>query len=335
MTGPEANSRPRAISRRNILAGLVATTAAFPGGTLANDFPNKPIHVISPFGPSGSPDLIARVIAEAMSDDLGQRVVVENRSGGSGSIAFAAGARASADGYTVILTSEGTHAVVPALYSNLSFNVLTDFSPVIYAAYGDMFLVVNSALGVKTLAEFVALAKSKPGVIRYGSPGLATIHHLGMARLTQMAGLDLPHVPYRGLVQGTPALLANEVSVMFATLASIAPHVQAGTLRILAVGSSERSTFQPNVPAISESGFAGFELPTNLGFLVPAGTPLPIIGRLNRSAAAALKSPRVIELAAKMAHQPHGGTPEDFTARIKTDQEIYRNLVRETGVKLP
>lgn len=324
----------REVNRRHAVAMMLAA-AACPVGVAADDFPNRPIRVISPFGPGGSPDVIARVIAEAMSTDLGQRVVVENRSGASGSIALSSGARAPADGYTMILTSEGTHAVVPVLYPDLTYDVLKDFSPVIYAAHGDMFLVVNSAQGVTTLAELVALAKNKPGAIKYGSPGIATIHHLGMARLAQLADLDLHHIPYRGVVQATPALIANEVSVMFATLASILPYVQAGTMRILAVGSLRRSAFQPDVPTIAESGFAGFELPTNLGFLVPAGTPKAIVDRLNRSAATALKTERVAEVAAKMAHQPDGGAPDDFTKRIRMDQEIYRQLVRETGVKLP
>ena len=333
MSELETKGQTGALSRRHVLAALFATAAS--PAALAEEFPTSPIHLISPFGPSGSPDVIARVIADAMSDDLGQRIVVENRSGGSGTIAFAAVARAPSDGYTMVISSEGTHAVVPALYSNLSYDVLRDFSPVIYAAHGDMFLVVNSALGVTTLAEFVTLAKSKPGTLRYGSPGIATIHHLGMAQLAQLAGLDVRHIPYRGLVQGTPALLANEVSVMFAALASIAPYVEAGNLRLLAVGSPRRSEFQPEVPTIDESGFAGFELPTNLGFLVPAGTPKPIVNRLNRSASAALKTPRAIEVATKMAHHLEGGNPEEFAERIKKDQAIYGNLVRETGVTLP
>ncbi|MEA2982972.1 MAG: hypothetical protein QOF09_4795 [Alphaproteobacteria bacterium] len=313
---------------------LLAIAAVLAPLTLqAQTYPSQPIRLIVPFGAAGSPNTIARLVAEKLADDIGKPVVVENKAGASGKIAASEVAHASPDGHTLMLASEGVYAVVPAFYSDLNYDPKAGFAPIIHVARGDMFLVVNSKLGVNSLAEFIALAKSQPGIINYGTPGIATIHHLGMAHLQALAGLSLMHVPYRGLVQGTPALLANEVSVMFAALPSIAQYVEDGRLKILAVASLQRAARLPQVPTIAELGFPGFQIPTNVGFLAPAGTPKPIIEQLNKTISAGLTTPKVSNLMNATGYATVGGAPEVFDRQIREDQDVYTNLVRETGVK--
>jgi tripartite-type tricarboxylate transporter receptor subunit TctC len=319
----------RKITKTACLAGMLALS----GAALAQEYPSQPIQLIVPFGPGGSPDVIARLVADGLSEILQKPMVVENRPGASGAIAATAVARAAADGYTVMLTTEGTYAVVPAANPNVKYNQEKDFAPVIHAASGDMFLVVNASLGVETLGEFVDYVKAHPGT-NYGSPGKATIHHLGVARLAELAGISVTHVPYRSAIGVLPDLLSNEVSVMFAALPLIAPHLKEGTLKVLAVGSLERSSFLPDVPTIAESGFPGFQIPTNVGFVVPAATPPEIIATLNAAIDKALQSPKVASLASTVGYELVGGDPEAFRKRINEDAEIYRDLVKQTGVTL-
>lgn len=319
------------VAKRALAAVLVAA-AMLPLPLQAQNYPSQPIRLVVPFGAAGAPNTIARLVSEKLAEDLGKPIVVENKAGASGKIAANEVARATPDGYTLMFASEGVYAVVPAFYSDLTYDPKSDFAPIIHVARGDMFLVVNSKLGVSTLQEFITHAKANPG-INYGTPGIATIHHLGMAHLQAVAGLNLLHVPYRGLIQGTPALLANEVSVMFAALPSISSYVQDGRLRILAVASLERSALLPEVPTLAELGFPGFQIPTNVGFFAPARTPKAIVEQLNQTIGQTLKSPKVDALMKATGYVAVGGTPDVFDRQIREDQKVYVDLVRETGVK--
>jgi tripartite-type tricarboxylate transporter receptor subunit TctC len=318
---------------RMLSLALLAGTQFIGVEARAQAYPSQPIRLVVPFGPGGSPDVIARIVAESLSASLPKPVVIENKPGAGGVVAASSFARSAPDGYNLMLTSEGIYAVVPALNTNLSFNPKSDFQPVIHAARGDMFLAVNAKLGVKTMDEFIAYVKKNPG-LNYGSPGKATIHHLGMARIASLAGVAMTHVPYRSVMGALPDLLSNEVSAMFAALPVIAPYLQNGELRALAVGSLQRSSFLPDVPTLSESGFTNFQLPTNVGFVVPAKTSPEIVARLNKEISDALKSPRSISLLPTVGYEPAGGSPEEFQKRMDEDERIYRTLVRETGDNL-
>lgn len=314
---------------------LFAMTIALLAGNVdvyAQDFPHRLIRIIVPYAPAGLPDALARMVGQKISESTGQRVIIENKPGAGGAIAAQFVAKSAPDGYTVMLTGDADYAITPALNPKLPYDPRRDFAPVTQALGGAYFLVVNSSLGVNSIQELIALAKKRPGFINYGSPGAGQVHHLAMAQFIRMAGVNITHIPYKGIAQATPALLAGDVSVMFAALTSIAPHVKAGKLRILAVGSPKRSLLMPEVPTVAESGLPGFEVEVGIGFVVPTGTPPMVIERLNTELVKALKSPEVMSKMEGFGMDVIGSTPGQFAQRIRKDQEHYARLVQEIGL---
>lgn len=311
-----------------VWAALMFSTMAF-----AQSFPSKPIRIVVPFGPVGLPDVLARVVASKMSESVGQQVIVDNKPGAGGIIAAQFTAQAPADGYTIMLTGTD-YAITPALHSKLPYDPLRDFAPVTQAIRGYLFLVVNSALGVKSVQELVALAKARPGAIFYGSPGNGSLHHLGMEQFKQSAKIDLKHVPYKGVTQATPALLGGEISVMFATLPSVLTLVKAGKLSLLAVLSPQRSAAMPDLPTIAELGFQGARAEITQGFVVPAATPHAIVERLNAELVKALNAPESKAKLGSLDVDIVAGTPEQFGEQIRRDHELYARLVREIKLKI-
>jgi tripartite-type tricarboxylate transporter receptor subunit TctC len=303
-------------------------------GARAQEFPNQLIRIIVPYAPAGLPDVLARMVGQKISESTGQRVIIENKPGAGGVIASQYVAKSAPDGYTVMLAGNADYAITPALNAKLPYDPQRDFAPITQALGGAYFLVVNSALGVSTVQELIALAKQRPGVINYGSPGAGQLHHLAMAQFVRMTGVNIAHIPYKGIVQTTPALLAGDVSVMFATLTSIAPHVKTGKLRILAVGSPQRSALMPEIPTVSESGLPGFEVGVSQGFVVPAGTPKIVVERLNTEFVKALKSSEVMSKMVGFGMEVIASSPEQFAQRIRKDQEHYARLVREIGLTI-
>ncbi len=319
---------PRGI--RTLLIGLVLSSAQ----TWAQDYPARPIRMIVPYAPSGLPDLVARLVGQLISADLGQQVLIDNRPGGSTVIGAGAAAKAAPDGYTLFLADVNSFAITPFVLPNLPYDVLRDFAPIAEASRGQFFLIANPSLNAASVQELVALAKAQPGKINYASPGNATVHHLVMEQFKLMAGIALTHVPYKGVIQATPALLTNEASVMFNTLPSVITHVKAGKLRLLAAGSLQRSPAAPEVPTVAESGYPGFEVSSGTGFAAPAGTPRPVIDRLNSAINRALKTPGLLDKMSGFGQRVIGGTPEQFAEQIRKDQELYSKLIRAINLKL-
>ena len=314
-------------------AVLACAALVLAGASFAQGFPSKSIRLVVPYTTVGLPDVLARPVAAKMSESMGQQVLVENIPGAGGVIAAQMVARAQPDGYTVMLTTEAIYAITPALYSKLSYDPLRDFTPVTQALRGTLFLVANSSLGVDSVQQLIALAKTRPG-INYGSPGNGLVHHLAMAQFALMAGVNLTHVPYKGVAFATPALLSGEVSLMFITLPSVLQHVKAGRLRILAAGSAQRSTFMPDLPTVAESGFPGFDVGFNMGFVVPAATPRALVERLHNEFVKALKSPDTESRLVRFGVEVVAGTPEQFGEQIRKDHEYYSRLVPQIGLKV-
>jgi tripartite-type tricarboxylate transporter receptor subunit TctC len=316
--------------KRTLLAGLLMlATAAF-----GQSFPSRPIRLVLPNANVGLPDVLARMAAAKMSESMGQPVVVENKPSAGGVIAGEMVAKASADGYTILLFGNGEYAVAPALYGNkLPYDPARDFAPITQAVSGPYFVVANSALGVSSVQELISLAKQRPG-INYGSPGNGQVPHLAMAQFALMAGVDLTHVPYKGVAQSTPALLAGDISVMIVTLPSVASHVKTGKLRVLANASSQRAAVLPQVPTVAESGLPGYEFEVSLGFFVPAGTPRAVIERLNSELVRAFKTPESESRLATFGMDVIAGTPAQFAQRVAKDQAHYGALVRQIGLKV-
>lgn len=312
---------------------LVWATMMFSSMAFAQSFPSKPIRIVVPFGPVGLPDVLARVVASKMSESIGQQVIVDNKPGAGGIIAAQFTAQSPADGYTIMLAGTD-YAITPALHSKLPYDPLRDFAPVTQAIRGHLFLVVNSALGAKSVQDLVALAKARPGAIFYGSPGNGSLHHLGMEQFKLSAKIDLKHVPYKGVTQATPALMGGEISVMFATLPSVLAGVKSGRLSILAVLSPQRSAAMPDLPTIAELGFQGVRVESTMGFVVPAATPHAIVERLNAELVKALNAPESKAKLGSLDVDIVAGTPEQFGEQIRRDQELYARLVREIKLKM-
>jgi tripartite-type tricarboxylate transporter receptor subunit TctC len=315
---------------RQLLA-IIALAAA--SAACAQDYPSKSIRIIVPYAPSGLPDVLARLVAAGMSSDMGQQVVIDNRPGGSTVIGAAIAAKAPPDGYTLFFFDVNSYAITPMVIAKLPYDISRDFTPVCEASRGQYFLVASPALGVNSVQELVALARSQPGRINYASPGNATVHHLVMEHFKLLAGIDMTHVPYKGVIQATPALLTNEASVMFNTLPSIMTHVKAGKLKLLAAGSLQRSAVMPDVPTVAEAGYPGFEVSSGTGFAAPAGTPRPVIDRLNAAIVKALRAPQLQDKMLSFGQRIIGGTPEQFADQIRRDQELYSKLLRVLQVR--
>lgn len=320
---------------RKLVAALVGVIsfAAFIGPASAQ-YPNKPIRLLVPFAPGGSSEIVSRSFAAEMSKVLGQNVIVENKPGGAGNIAMVEAKGAPPDGYTLILGHIGTLAFNPAMFPKLPYDPVKDFIPVTLLAKVPSLLVVNAEkVSAKTLKEYVALAKSKPGVINYGSAGNGSSGHLAMAYLNQTAGMDTQHVPYKGTGPMLTDLLAGRLDATFTGAPPLMPHVKAGTLRALAIGTAKRSPALPDVATVAEQGYVGFETSQWYGILAPAGTPEAIIKRLVEAAAIAAKSPSLAERLAVEAAEPQVTTPKEFADFIAAEAKRWGPVVKQGNIK--
>jgi tripartite-type tricarboxylate transporter receptor subunit TctC len=225
-------------------------------------------------------------------------------------------------------------SITPAVIPKLPYDPVKDFAPITQAVRGPFFLIVNTQLGVNSVQELIAAARRRPGQINYGSPGNATVHHITMEQLKLLANMDIVHVPYKGVIQVTPALLSNEVSVMFNTLPSMMPHVKAGKLRILATASADRTSLMPEVPTVAEAGFPDLDIDTTVGFAAPAGTPRPLIDRLHGAFVKGLKTPEVRTKMLSFGMEVVGSTPEQFGEQIRKRRAYYAKLARDINLKL-
>lgn len=306
---------------------------AFPAYAQA-PYPAKPIRMIVPFPAGGGYDFLGRLYAAKMSETWGQAVLVENRAGANGNIGSEVAAKAPPDGYTLLMGGIGPQALSVGLYPALPYDPLKAFEPISLVAGQPNLLVVHPSMPVKTLKDFIALAKAKPRQINYSSSGNGSAPHLQMALLISMAGIDITHVPYKGGAPQVAALLGGETQASFATIGTVISQIQAGKLRPLGVGSSARAKALPGVPTISEAGLPGYDMNPWIGVFAPAGTPRAIIDRLNAEMNQALSIPEVMSTLAKQALDPAPTTVDEFNRILRVDFEKYGKLIALTGAKI-
>lgn len=314
------------------LAALVAAVTVAPMVAMAQAYPTKPVRVVIVFPPGGSNDVVGRIVFQKVSEFAKQQFVIDNRGGASGQIGSEIVAKSPPDGYTIMVQST-THVANAHLYKKLPYDVLKDFIGVTPMARQVGMLVVHPSLPVKSGKEFVALAKSRPGEIVYGSAGNGSYVHLSMALMASMAGLKMIHVPYKGGGPAATALVSGETQAQLATIGSLFTHVKAKRLRPLGVSSDKRTTQFPDVPAIAEF-VPGYEFTAWVGCFVPAGTPRAIVDALNATLAKALADPSVASKLTAQTLDPMHMTPEQFAQRIRSDYDKYQNVVKISGARV-
>lgn len=314
------------------LAAVATLLVILTSPVLAQNWPNQSVKIVVGLAPGGTTDTIARIIAQPLSERFKQTFVVENRPGAAQSIAADAVARSPADGYTLLMGNTPQMAIVPAIMKT-KYNATSDFEPISIVGHNAFVLCVNAKLPVSTLAEFVAYVKSRPGALSFGSGGIGNLTHLSMAYFLKIAGLEMVHVPYKGGAPAMSDLIAGHIPVMFASLSDALPQAKAGTIKLLAVSSPERAARLPDVPTVRESGYSEFTTSTWNGLMAPARTPKDIINRVAREVSLAVKQPKVIELLAAQGIDPVGDSPNEFSATLKSDIELWRRVVEMADVK--
>ena len=325
--------RPRAV----VLAGLAAVAGIFAplsqaAAGVAADYPGRPIRVLVPFAPGGGADTLARIITPRLTESMGQQWVVDNRGGAGGNIAAETVVRAAPDGYTVFMGFSTVLTVNPSLYK-LSFNMASDLQPVTLLATAQYILVLHPGVQAGSVKELIALAKQKPKSLNYASAGVGSPLHLAGELFQRRAGVQMVHIPYKGGGPAAAAVLAGEAQVIFGSVASSMPHVKSGRLRSLATTGLKRSKVAPDLPTMAEAGFPGFDVSTWYSFMVPAGTPPPIVKRLHDEAVKVLQRPDVQQVLAGQGLEVETSTPQELAARIKTETKTWAEVIQAAGIK--
>jgi tripartite-type tricarboxylate transporter receptor subunit TctC len=298
----------------------------------AQSWPQKPVHIIVPFAAGGPADLYARVVGEKLQAVLGQSFVVENRPGGGALPGTDAVAKSAPDGYTLLMMSN-THTVNESLFQDKPYQLLRDLAPVAPVNYSDLVMVVHPSVPANTLAEFVALAKSKPGTLNYASSGPGTPYHMAGELFKAMAGVDIVHVPYKGSSGARTDILGGQVQMMFDAITTMAPNVRAGKLKALGTSGRQRSGVLPEVPTISEAGVPGYDAVIWLGIMAPAGTPKTIVDRLNAEITRAVNAPEMKQAWQQQGAVPMSMSPEEFGRFLREDIEKWARVVKLSGAK--
>jgi tripartite-type tricarboxylate transporter receptor subunit TctC len=299
----------------------------------AQTYPSQNILLVVPFTPGGSTDILARLLGQRLEGALKYPVIVESRPGAGGSVGVGSVARAAADGHTLVMGHIGTFAVNPALYPKLPYDPVKSFEPVSGIANVHNMLVVHPDVPAKTLQELIEYAKQNPGKLNYASGGIGSAAHIAMVALADRAGITMTHVPYRGTAPAVTDLLGGRVQLTFTGAPNLLQHVDAGTMRALAVSGSSRLKGAPNVPTVAESGFPGFEASQWYGILVPAGTPKAIVDRLNTEIRTAMAAPEIAERLSLEGAEVWTSTPAEFRDHIAKEMARWGDLVKRTGIK--
>ena len=317
-------------------AGLLTflALAVAPFAHAQDDYPNRTVRIIVPFAPGGSTDVVARILADKLGTDLKQSFVVENRAGAGGNIGADAVAKASPDGYTLLMGTTGVLAINKYLYKEMSFDPERDLVPVSYTSLITNILVVNPQVPAKTVSELVALARAKPGSLTFASSGAGSSTHLSAELFKSMAGVDILHVPYKGSSQAITDLMGGQVTMLFDNAPSSIPFVEQGKLRALAVTSTKRLPNLPDVPTLDEAGVKGYESLSWSGIMAPAGTPKRVIDKLNAAIGKILRDPDVKQRFASLGVEPVGGPPEAFSRHIRAESEKWARVVKTANITL-
>jgi len=317
-----------------MLAGIAASAFPIPASAQAPAYPTKAIRLVVPFPPGGATDILARNVAQKLTETWGQSVVVDNRPGAGGNIGSELVAKSAPDGYTLEMGTVGTHAINASLYSKMPYDHVKDFAPIILVAGVPNVLVVNPSLPVNSVQELIAYAKANPGKLNFASSGPGTSIHLSGELFKVMAGVQMTHVPYKGSAPALQDLLGGQVQLMFDNLPPSLPQIKAGKLRPLAVTSLTRAPALPDIPTIAESGLPGFEASSWFGILAPTGTPPAIIAKVNAEVAKWLASPEGKEKLVAIGANGAGGSPEDFARHIQAETAKWAKVVKESGAKV-
>jgi tripartite-type tricarboxylate transporter receptor subunit TctC len=313
---------------------VAVATVALAVPAVAQDYPTRPITLVVPYTAGGGNDAMARVVADRMSAALGQQIVIENRGGAGGSIATRQVARAEPDGYTLGLGGTGTLAINPTLYPNVGYDPRNDFAPVGLIAMSALVVLVNTQVEAKTIPELIALAKREPGKLNYASAGLGSGIHLGAELFATMADIKLAHIPYKGSSPALTDLIGGHVAIYFSSLPPAIALVKEGKVRALAVTGPKRSPSFPDLPTVAEIALPGYEAVLHYGIVAPAGTPRPIVDKLNAALQAALAEPDVRERITADGAEPLAGTPEDYAADIDREETKWSKVVKLSGAKV-
>jgi tripartite-type tricarboxylate transporter receptor subunit TctC len=327
-TSPFARCMRAAAGIALCVLGAAAAQAAF----AAESYPSRPVRLIVPYAAGGNADIVGRIVAEGLTRRLGQQVIVDNRPGAASVIGTELAVRAPADGYTLLLVAS-TFAVNPSLVPKLPYDTLKDLVPISLVGQTPQVLVVTPALPVNSMQEFIAYAKARPNTLNYGSTGIGSTANMAGALLNQMAGIQLVHVPYKGTAQSLTDVIAGHLHVAIPSMTSSIAHIRAGKIKALGVTSSKRSSQLPDVPTIAEAGVPGYQAVIWNGVLAPAGTPKPVLDRLSRELAAAMRSPEARARYGAMGAETIGSTPEEFAKFIRAEIEQYAKVIKAAGLK--
>lgn len=319
------------IAAAGLLAAAMPAVAQKPATGTA--YPSKSVRMIVPFAPGGGTDIIGRLVAQELGQTWGQSVVVDNRGGSGGVVGTALATKATPDGYTMVLVSLGL-SYAPALYSKLPYDPERDLLPISLVATQPFVYVVVPALGVSSMKELIALAKSKPGELRYGSGGAGGASHLGTELLRTMTGIDLVHVPYKGTGPALTAMLGGEIQVQLIGISSVVPYLKSGRMRALAVSGAKRSAAAPEVPTVAESGVPGYAFDVWYGMLFPAGTPRAIVAKVNADINRVLKSPALGQRFAGIGLEPAGTTAQEFARILRSEIAKWRKVVKQANIRV-
>ena len=316
-----------------VLMALIAAVSAGAAPAAAQTYPSRPITLVVPFPPGGSATIIARIIADKMSEGLGQQIVIDNRGGAGGSIAARQVAKSAPDGATLLLAFTGTLAVSPLIFVNVGYDPRKDFAGIGLIGMAPSVLAVHPSVPARSVADLIGIAKAEPGKIQYGSPGIGTTNHLAGELLAAMTGIKITHIPYKGTGPAITDLLGGHIAMMFAPIPAAHGNVSAGALRALGVTSLKRSSLWPDIPTVAETGLPGFEVVQRSTLLAPAGTPRTIIERLNKELNAVLATDEVRRRLAVEGGEPVPGAPEEYAADIDREEMRWSKLVATIGLK--
>jgi len=322
-------------SMKNPLLSLAAAALiATAGGALAQTYPAKPVRMIVPFPAGGATDIVARLIAQKLTESWRVQVLVDNRGGAGGTIGSDIAAKSPPDGYTILMATSSTHAIAPSLYTKLAYDPVRDFAPVTLVASATVLLAVHPSLPTRSVKDLIALAKREPDALSFASSGNGGISHLIGEHFKSVAGIRMLHVPYKGDTPALIDLVSGQVQLMFGTAVSFLPYVKSGRLNALAVTNPRRSPIVPNVPTVAESGLPGFEALQWFGIFAPAGTPKDVVAKLNADIVKAARLPDVRERMTTLGADVVGNTPVEFAAFQKADTAKWAKVVKASGAKI-